>query len=206
MITLFIDTSLSSLVIGIVKDNKLLYSNIKELDNDLSKYTLPTTQQALANLQLKPNDIDTIMVVNGPGSFTGIRIGITIAKVYAWALNKKVIPISGLKARAISSLENDYIIAIIDVKDSYYYAGIYNKHYKVIMSDRYINQKDLILEIKKLGNNFTIVSDQAFKIDKFKAEKRKLDILKIVQYHQHDAGVNPHYLSPCYLKKIAVEQ
>ena len=48
-------------------------------------------------------------MVNGPGSFTGIRIGITIAKVYAWSLNIPITTISSLEAMAISSENEKYL-------------------------------------------------------------------------------------------------
>ena len=87
---LYIDTSSSFLYSGIVSEGKLIASITEQMDNDLSRITLKRISEMFDEANLKPNDIDKIIVVNGPGSFTGIRVGITIAKTYAWGLNKDI--------------------------------------------------------------------------------------------------------------------
>ena len=87
MITLFIDTSSSDVSIALVKDNEILSYINEELPNQHSIYTTSFLDEVLKSADLNPDDVDRIMVVNGPGSFTGIRIGVTIAKVYAYLLN-----------------------------------------------------------------------------------------------------------------------
>ena len=81
---LYIDTSSSFLYSAISNNGKLLASTSEKLDHDLSKITLVKISNMFKEINMKPQDIDKIIVVNGPGSFTGIRVGITIAKVYAW--------------------------------------------------------------------------------------------------------------------------
>ena len=83
---LYIDTSSNFLYSAISNNGKLLTSTSEELDHDLSKITLVKISNMFKEINMKPQDIDKIIVVNGPGSFTGIRVGITIAKVYAWGL------------------------------------------------------------------------------------------------------------------------
>jgi tRNA threonylcarbamoyl adenosine modification protein YeaZ len=206
MTALFLDTSLSNLVIGLVQDHKLLYSKSFQLHNELSIYTLPYLEEAFKNCNFKPNDIDTIMVINGPGSFTGIRIGVTIAKTYAWALNKKIIPVSSLKALALSASDYNYIIPIIDARSESFYSAIYDSDYNVIMEEQYINKFNLLNEIKKLNGNIKIVSDKDFNIENIEVNKINLDALKIVQYYENEKPINPHELVPNYLKKIEIEQ
>ena len=104
MITLLIDTSLSDVSIAILKENKVLSNITKEIPNQHSIYTVSFIDQCLEASSLKPSDIEQIMVVNGPGSFTGVRIGLTLAKTYAWALNIPISVVSSLEAMAISIL------------------------------------------------------------------------------------------------------
>ena len=84
---LYIDTSSSYLYASIVEDNKCIASVIEEFGQSLSEVALPRIVEMFQNNNLSPDDVDKIIVVNGPGSFTGTRIGVTIAKVYAWSKN-----------------------------------------------------------------------------------------------------------------------
>ena len=102
-IIFYIDTSSSILVSGLIKDG-ILIGEIKEtLGKDLSTNTLYLIEEMFNECSVDVNDVDKIIVVNGPGSFTGIRIGITIAKTYAWALDKKITTISSLEAMSVST-------------------------------------------------------------------------------------------------------
>ena len=90
MISLFLDTSSSYLTLAILKDGKELKSLYEYLDKDMSKETLNKIKIMMDSLNLKPNDVSNIIVVTGPGSYTGLRVGVTIAKTYAWGLHKNL--------------------------------------------------------------------------------------------------------------------
>ena len=126
MISLFIDTSSSDVSIALVKDNKILSSITKNIPNEHSIYTTSFLDKVIKDANITSKDINKIMVVNGPGSFTGVRIGVTIAKVFAYLQNIDIICVSSLKMRALS-LEHDYCLSIIDAKHDNYYLGLYNK-------------------------------------------------------------------------------
>jgi len=122
---LYIDTTTSYLYTGLVVDKKLVSEVKKDLGKDLSSYTLKEIDTMLKQNHLEPNDIDKIIVVNGPGSFTGIRVGVTIAKTYAYSLKKEIVTISSLEAMAISSKEDDIIkVPLIDARRGYVYGAI----------------------------------------------------------------------------------
>ncbi|MDD4036608.1 MAG: tRNA (adenosine(37)-N6)-threonylcarbamoyltransferase complex dimerization subunit type 1 TsaB [Bacilli bacterium] len=202
---LFIDTSLSNLVIGLVEDNKILSSKFVVLNNDLSINTIPYINDLFNEVNVLPEQIDKIMVVNGPGSFTGIRIGVTIAKVMAWSLNKKIIPVSSLKAMALSVRNHDYIISLIDARRDCYYAGIYDKSNNNIMEEQYISGEELLNKINNLNGSKILVSNKSFLLGNQEVAAVTLDILNIVNYNNNQAAVNPHHLNPNYLKKTEAE-
>ena len=203
MRVLYIDTSSDYLYSGIVVDDKLVSSIKKKYEKDLSKEALPKIIELFDKASITPKDLDKIIVVNGPGSFTGIRIGITIAKTIAWALNINITPISGLTAMAISCNTNTYKMPLIDARRGYVYGAIYDKDNNKVIEDSHIELKELLdkskdLDIEVITNNDLNVS--------IKKESYDPDILKIVKYYENSDGINPHLVNPIYLKKTEAEE
>lgn len=202
MITLFIDTSTDTLTVGIIK-NDILLDESTTSSSEHSKYTLVEIEKILKKNNILPTEVNKIMVINGPGSFTGVRIGVTIAKTYAWALNIKVIPISTLKAYALSISNFDYYIPLIDARRGYVYSSIYDKNYNEILNDTYISLEELKKHTDKLNNICYISKDKIKNID---AINVKLDIKKIYDYYKNNDGINSYMLLPNYLKKTEAEE
>ena len=148
MISLFIDTSSYNLIIGIYKDLKEIYLSIEKNDNNLSERILGNIDKAFKDVNLSIKQIDNIFVVNGPGSFTGTRIGVTVAKTLAWGLKKPVYRISELEVLA-SKTEEDYIVPMIDARRGYVYAGMYDNKINQIVEDCYISLDDLYNKVKR---------------------------------------------------------
>ena len=198
MISLFIDTSLVNVSISVLKDNKILSLIQKEIPNMHSSYTTKFIKDALEEAHIDANDIDNIMVVNGPGSFTGIRIGVTIAKTYGYLIKKDIIPISSLKILAISASHNGPILSMIPANKSGYYIGVYDNEYNIIEKERYALKEEIITLCNKY--NPYIVSPDISIIGKYKINKQKLDIPKICEYYKDKEKINYHKLLPNYLK------
>ena len=129
---LYIDTSSSYLYAAIAEDSRLLCEVKKEFGTSLSEEALPEIVNLFTKTNLSAKDIDKIIVVNGPGSFTGIRIGITIAKVYAWSLNIPITTISSLEAMMLSSNSSSAIVPMIDARRRYVFSAIYDENKQVI--------------------------------------------------------------------------
>lgn len=204
MKTLYIDTSSNYLYSGIVSENSILREIKREYQKDLSKEALPKIIELFEKTNLTPKDIDKIIVVTGPGSFTGIRIGVTIAKTIAWSLNIPIISISGLTAMAISSRSNTYKMPLIDARRGYVYGAIYDKDNNPIIEDSHIELKELLDKTKSLDKVVTITNDN-ITIDLSK-ENYDPDILKIVNYFKNEEGISPHLVNPIYLKKTEAEE
>ncbi len=199
MKSILIDTSTSNVTISIVDDNKVLYCYDEEIKNDMSSQILPIIDTALSKTNLKLKDLDKIFVVNGPGSFTGIRIGVTIAKVISWALKIDVVPLSSLELMATTSTETKYIVPMIDARRGNVFAGIYDGDLNVIKEDSLVNLNDFVCA---LDDNYTLVS-----YDNILSSKRpKIDTLKIISKHSSDTEINPHKLSANYLKLTEAEE
>ena len=199
MISLFIDTSISFPTISLIRDNEVLYEFHEEIKNDMSSKILPIIDEGLKKSNLTLNLINNIFVVTGPGSFTGVRIGVTIAKTIAWSLNKKIVPISSLEFMATTSTNKDYVISMIDARRGNVFAGIYTNSLECIMKDTLIKLDELL---KDKANNYKLIS-----YDNIENVCMPLpNIIKIINKHINDEGINPHELKPNYLKLTEAEE
>lgn len=203
MRNLFIDTSSKDLTIAVTSLNEIFsISHIKNLDKH-SLYAIKSFKETIDNSNIKSNEIDKVFVINGPGSFTGIRIGVTIAKTYAWSLNKPLIPISSLHAYALSYKDYSYYISVIDARRGYVYASIYDDKYNVYLEEKYISIEELLTKISKI-DNYIIIGN--INIGEYNSIYPELDIVKIINYYNNHESINPHSLKPNYLKKVEAEE
>lgn len=199
MISLFIDTSISYPTISIIKDSEVLFVFNEEIKSDMSSKILPIIDTGIKKSNISLNLIDKIFVVNGPGSFTGVRIGVTIAKTIAWSLKIPVIPISSLEYIATTNTSKKYLVSMIDARRGNVFAGIYDTNLNCIKEDLLINKDELL---KNINNDYELVSYDRFE----DVIEPNTSVLKIINKHIDDKGVNPHNLKPNYLKLTEAEE
>lgn len=212
MKTLFIDSSRKSLSVALAEEDKLLFvSNVNSYSKH-SNFLMNEIKSILSKSNLKIYDIDNIVVLNGPGSFTGIRVGVTIAKTICWTLSKKLYQLNNLEALKVG-INNDMVISVIPDKSSNSYVGIYNLNDSV---EAYLWVDDELFNIE--NKNITIVSME--ENDFVNSLKEKLsfnnnvnvniikdyDYLKVINYAFLKGNINPHLAEPIYLKKIDAEK
>lgn len=200
MISLFLNTSIDFLSVAIVKDGVVLDSFYTKLNNDLSKITLSVIDDMLSRLSISKRDIKRIVCVNGPGSFTGLRIGVTIAKVWAYSLNIDIVGVSSLYVLA-TGIEGDYIVPIIDARRGYVYAGIYDKNYNVVMKDCYISLEELSSRVSGL-DSFVYVSSNGFN----GSIEYVPNVERIFKYLDMDNVSDSFSFVPNYLKRVEAEE
>ena len=97
MYAILLDSSNTMLAVGIAKNGKILDTVSYEAWQQQSEYMVKELDGLLNKYEVKKEDIKDIMVAIGPGSYTGVRIAITIAKTLALALNIPIYPISSLQ-------------------------------------------------------------------------------------------------------------
>ena len=91
------------------------------------------------------NDINNIMVCNGPGSFTGVRIGVSIAKTYGYLIKKDITPVSSLKELAVScNYTSDYYLSLISANNGNYYVGLYDSNYNDVIDEKFCDANEVI--------------------------------------------------------------
>lgn len=202
---LYVDTSSNYLYSGIVIDDSIKCEIKEELGKDLSKVALPKIIKLFDEASITPQDLDKIMVVIGPGSFTGVRIGVTIAKTIAWSLDIPIVPVSGLTTMALSNpMSDNYSMPLIDARRGYVYGALYDKDMNSVVEDTHIELEELKNKVKN-NQPITVITNNDIEIS-YDVVKYNPDILKIVNYFKGREGVNPHLVNPIYLKKTEAEE
>ena len=201
MISLFIDTCTSNLILAVCKDKKVIKKIVQKNDTNLSTNFTFFVDQLLKQCNLTVKDINKIFVSVGPGSFTGIRVGLTFAKVLAWSLKIPVIPISSLEVLG-SSCDGDIVVPILNARRGYVYAGVYDRNLNSVLKDEYILFDELKNKLVQY-NDVSFISCDEFDFEVFRPDYK---IEKIIDKHFQDPGVNCHSLVPCYLKKTEAEE
>lgn len=152
MILLAIDTCLSSASVAVASEEKLY--GLYYIDNKLTHSTklIPMIENVLSELDLSVSDIDAVACTNGPGSFTGIRIGMATAKGLAFPESKPIMAVSSLEAAAYNfPCQPLPVCAMTDARNSQVFYG------KFIFSE---NGFEIItppsaIEIDKLSEEIT---------------------------------------------------
>lgn len=200
---LLIDTSTSYLNICILdySNKKLLYKFNEMVKSDMSSKIVPIIDEGLKSNNLSLSDINKIFVVNGPGSFTGIRVGVTVAKTIAWALKIDIIPISSLALMASINTDKKYIVPLIDARRNNVFGAIYDENLNSILSDRLINIDELL---NNVDNDSLFVSYDNISLENI--VKPDIDIFKLINKYINEEPINPHNLNPNYLKLTEAEE
>ena len=147
MIWLGIETANAPLSVAIVKDGKVVAEVVQNIKLTHSAGAMPAVEAILAKAGLKPVDIDAIAVSDGPGSYTGVRIGATLAKTLAWTLKKPLVGVSSLKSLAANvSLYNGLICPLFDARRGNIYTAVYKGATLETVVDDYHDHIDGLLQ------------------------------------------------------------
>ena len=206
MICLFFDTSSDLLKVSLIKDNKIIFDKELHTKNDHSSYLVPTIDEAFKSNNIDFKELDEIIVGNGPGSFTGTRISIAVAKTYAFSFNIPVYMISSLEELIYDNDGYDFYVPIIEEKKENLYFSIFDKDKKRVMDDTYSSTEYMYKKLEELNGKILLISlsDKEYeKYDTVKASINALNIMKNIDVN--NAKVNPHLLKPNYIKKIEAE-
>lgn len=194
---LFIDTSSSYVNIYIIKGTSVLVSKSYHTLKDMANSIMPLIRESFNEVDFKVNDIDKIFVTVGPGSFTGVRVGITVAKTISWSLNIPVYPISALEYLASIDTTYNKIIPIIDARRGNVFAGLYDSNLNRLDTEKLVSYESL-----DITDDTTVVSYDGV----YNSNKSSVDIIKLINKHLNDCEITPHELVPNYLKKTEAEE
>ncbi len=179
MWSMFIDTHYKNIVIALYKDDNIMDIVNKEVKKDHSVFIMPLLEELLNKNKITVHDLKEIYVCKGPGSFTGIRLCVTIAKTLAYTLN---VPIKSLTSIELASIDN-------------------NDSYLVVHENNgvFIAKRDTMDKIKYYSNS----AYQEFKTTHKVFENLNPAYEKIPNYLKNKPAENPHSVKPLYIKGIS---
>lgn len=195
MIGLFIDTT--SNLINVTLNNNGKFTSVNQVSiMNHSNYVINIIEKLLKDNDLEIKLVNKLIVCNGPGSFTGIRIGVMIAKTIAYCLDIDITTISSLEILGI----NSNCISLIHDNNNNYYYGIY-KNGRILEEN--LDTLDNILNIIKEYEIDNIYSNK--EIIGLESKVRDIDYKVIFEYCKNKKKINPHLVNPYYLKLTSAE-
>ena len=188
MYSLLIDTHGSRVILILFKSGKVFCNKTLDTNNKHSVVTFPLIKEIFEENNLNVHNLSQVMVVNGPGSFTGVRIAVTIAKTLAYTLNIPIKSIDSLMLLAININDVEKYVAITDRN------GAFVGHFAVdnnVMEDyKYYNKS----EYETLCKNNKV----------FEEDTISINYEVVYSYLETKESVNPHLVNPLYVKGLNI--
>lgn len=161
---LAIDTSNNVLGISLVDNEKVLGEHITNVKINHSVRVIPAIEHLMKECEIKPSELTKIVVAKGPGSYTGVRIGVTIAKTLAWTLNIPLVGVSSLEilAASVGRYFHGSISPLFDARRGQVYTGLYQyneEKLSVIVKDQLVLSKDWAAELQKRSDNILFLGN-----------------------------------------------
>lgn len=188
MYSLLLDSSTKILYIALVKDNNLLEEVYVEGSNDHAKNIVSKIDLLLKKYNITSHDLNEVICGYGPGSYTGVRMAVTVAKMLTVFMNIPLYTISTL--RLMASGYSGKVLSLIDARRGNSFGMIYDME-----SDKYIVDEGLYSTNELKSNCYdNLVCETSFKVDPIYCinHKTKVD--------------NPDLLIPNYLRETEAER
>ena len=195
--TLLLDTSDKYLTVGVALDDEVIYSTSFEAWQRQSEFLVVEIKKAIEQVNISLKDIDTIVTGIGPGSYTGVRIALTFAKVLASTANVKIKTVSSIALLGDTSIS---FVGLINARSKRSYIGIYDKGNVVSKDTIKTNEEvlSLIEKYKELG--YEIKGDLSY----LNIDTTPSDIVKgLLSFSKISEEVKDVLsLKPIYLKEV----
>ncbi|MFI3284191.1 MAG: tRNA (adenosine(37)-N6)-threonylcarbamoyltransferase complex dimerization subunit type 1 TsaB [Erysipelotrichaceae bacterium] len=190
MVTLCMDTSHKYLTLAIIKDHQLLDFHHELCFKKQSEGIFIELDALMKKNGLEPKDIDSVCVAVGPGSYTGIRISMTIAKTLC---SLKNIPLYKISTLALYANNQPNTMVLLDARSKRAYCGIYN--YSNILKDDFVEALDTIdfKDSYQLVGDLSLIGKEDFYYNHAESFLNTIDSWRKVE--------NIDLLVPSYLKE-----
>lgn len=160
---LALETSAKAVSAAVVENGKVLCSGYQDTGLTHSRTLMPIVEHILKNTGMTMAEIDAVAVAAGPGSFTGIRIGVSAAKGLAFAMEKPAVAVSALAAMARNvAFRDGLIVCAMDARRNQVYNALFEANGGILTrltEDRAISLADLTEELRNDPRPKTVVGD-----------------------------------------------
>lgn len=166
MMILALESSATACSVALTRDGELLAQAYQHSGLTHSRTLLPMVDHVLNSCGEKMDHVDVVAVAAGPGSFTGLRIGVSTAKGLAWPADKDCAACSTLESMAwpLAHMEGKVIVCAMDARRSQVYNALFlakDGRLDRLSEDRAISLAELAEELKKIENEKIVVGDGA---------------------------------------------
>ena len=192
MYTVLLDSSNTNLSVGLARDNLLLENISYEAWQQQSEHMIPELNKLMEKYSVKKEEISAVMVAKGPGSYTGVRIAITIAKTMAVALGCKLYAVSSLRVQKDGKNPS---ICLINARSGRSYIGVYEGN-ETLLEDQ-IMKNDEVLKYIADHPSYSVCGDVKYLGLEVKETNNVLEMLNLKEALE---DVNPLSLKPVYMK------
>ncbi|ORO55003.1 tRNA (adenosine(37)-N6)-threonylcarbamoyltransferase complex dimerization subunit type 1 TsaB [Streptococcus oralis subsp. oralis] len=145
MKVLAFDTSSKALSLAILEDKQVLAETTINIKKNHSITLMPAIDFLMASLDLTPKDLDRIVVAEGPGSYTGLRIAVATAKILAHTLNIELVGMSSLLA-LVPRQQEGLLVPLMDARRNNVYAGFY-ENAKPVMPEAHLSFAEVLEKV-----------------------------------------------------------
>lgn len=194
MKTLVLDTSTNLLYISFIFDNKVVYE-VKSVGlNNHSDYLLDLIQKGLNENEIQIKDFDKIILGIGPGAYTGLRVSMSVAKMFSWTLNIPLYSISSLDLLTSGYKEDALYLLKFKAKKGY----IYHKAFEIkegqknlLTNEMFVNDEFIDSYNQSNYDKVTIVTNDLYNIDVLNIKEKEIKLVDNVH------ALEPNYLREC---------
>jgi len=211
---LAIDTSTMISTVTIASENEILGDFNVNQQKTHSESLVPMIETLLNLLGMEIKDIDEFVIAEGPGSFTGLRIGMTIAKTLAQVNDRKLVPISTLLALANNSSSDKLKVPMLDARGNRVYGAVYDKDFNEIIKEDLYTIEDFSEMVNGLDEEIELIGDISLKYEDLFEKAKVLPInfrntigkslIKLALENKNDYDL--YQLVPNYLRKSQAER
>ncbi|RGI30841.1 tRNA (adenosine(37)-N6)-threonylcarbamoyltransferase complex dimerization subunit type 1 TsaB [Melissococcus sp. OM08-11BH] len=221
MTVLGIDTSNKALGVVLGEEQNLISSYYSQASKNHSETLMPAIDFCVRESRLAPTDITKIIVAKGPGSYTGLRIGVTTAKTLSWSLDASLYAISSLACLAKNIQQTTkLIVPFMDARRGFLYTGAYKYDGSKLMNvieDQYISFEEWTKILLSYGESIVFIGEDFGKLQSlFETFSLEAEIELIIQPSNPAVMLELEYLMeeitdidvfvPTYLKKVEAEE
>lgn len=185
---LILDTSNKYLFVAVYEDSEEIFKHLQEGNNNHSETLVSVLERLLQVHNIKIDEIKEIYVGRGPGSYTGVRVSCTVAKVLAYLKNIKLFSFSSLDLLLTTNFKKDIIVVAMNARRGFSYAKVFDN-----TNELNILLDEVFIETEKLNNDFPnalCIDDSSSNYD--------LDLL--FKYNLFKEEENVHAFTPTYLR------